>query len=332
MKKIIIFFTVTLFLHSCDFMKKQNETTAAVEEAPKPLLDIATLPKFNADSAYSFIEKQVAFGHRIPNTKEHAACGDWLIKKLGTYCDTVFVQKADVIAFDKTVLHSRNIIGSFNPTVSQRIILAAHWDTRPFADQDTKDQNKPIDGANDGASGVGILLEVARNFAEKKPNVGVDIVLFDSEDYGQPQDSELPYVEDSYCLGSQYWSNHLHVPNYTAKYGILLDMCGAKGSTFTKEGYSMFNAGYLVDRVWKNAAALGHNQYFTNTQSQQIIDDHVYVNRITGIPFIDIIHRTENTPSGFWQHWHTHEDKVDKMDKNVLKAVGETLIYTAFEE
>ena len=182
------------------------------------------VPVFDEDSAYDFIAKQVAFGPRVPNTTGHIACADYLIETLKSYCDTVIVQEAQLTAFDGNVLNSKNIIASFKPKRAKRIMLCAHWDTRPFADQDGERQAEAIDGANDGGSGVGVLLEIARQFSIKKPDIGVDIILFDSEDYGQPSNSNYPRMEHSYCLGSQYWATHLHKSNYFAKYGILLDM------------------------------------------------------------------------------------------------------------
>ena len=188
------------------------------------------VPSFNADSAYNFIADQVAFGPRVPNTKGHIACADYLIEKLNSYCDTVIVQEAKLTAFDGNVLNSKNIIASFKPKRAKRVMLCAHWDTRPFADQDSTNKNIAIEGANDGGSGVGVLLEIARQFSLKKPDIGVDIILFDSEDYGQPSESEYPRMEHSYCLGSQYWATHLHKDNYFAKFGILLDMVGGENA------------------------------------------------------------------------------------------------------
>lgn len=292
--------------------------------------DIKLLPAFSADSAYRLIEKQIAFGPRVPNTKPHEDCAKWMVRYFTQYCDTVIVQEANLKAFDNTILESKNIIASFNPASKDRIMLSAHWDTRPFADQDSKDQDIPIAGANDGGSGVAVLMELARVMAQKKPTQGIDIFLWDAEDYGQPENSDFPEMKDSYCLGSQYWAKNPHQKGYTAQWGILLDMVGAVNATFMKEQQSVYYAGGLVERVWNNAATLGYASIFQNKMGDGIIDDHVYINTLAHIPTIDIIHRTELTRSGFGSYWHTHNDNIQSIDKNVLKAVGETLLYTIY--
>ncbi|MBK7958745.1 MAG: M28 family peptidase [Bacteroidetes bacterium] len=318
------------YLFACQGNQKEQAEPAV--ENKESSIDPQSLPPFNADSAYAFVAKQVSFGPRVPNSEGHAQCAAWMIALLKSFADTVIVQKADLKAFDGKVLHAKNIIASFNPQSETRIMLSAHWDTRPFADQDSKDQDKPIDGANDGASGVGILLEIARAYRIQKPSIGVDIILWDAEDYGQPADSKFPEMEDSYCLGSQYWAKNMHRPNYMAKWGILLDMCGALGASFSKEQQSVKFAGNLVDRTWQNAQTLGYSSIFLQEYGDPIIDDHYYINTLAHIPTIDIIHRTNSTRSGFGPYWHTHNDNMNSIDKNVLRAVGETVIYTVAQE
>lgn len=317
-----IFFLVWLCIvtGACNTDKSQSPAVKLPEEKS------ITVPVFNSDSAYAYIARQVEFGPRVPNTASHRNCGDWLIEKLGSYCDTVIVQSYQVRAFDGKMLNSRNIIASFNPETGNRILLAAHWDTRPFADQDSVRRNEPIDGANDGGSGVGILLEVARQLKAADAQFGVDIILFDAEDYGQPDDSDLPPVEDSYCLGSQYWSKNLHVRNYTARFGVLLDMAGAHQSVFTQEGTSRRFAPEVVNMVWQTAGNAGFSDYFVFEATKPIVDDHFYINQIARIKCIDIIHYDHNTPTNFWKHWHTHGDTMDKIDRNTLRAVGQTLL------
>ena len=292
------------------------------------------VPSFNADSAYNFIADQVAFGPRVPNTKGHLACADYLIEKLNSYCDTVIVQEAQLTAFDGNVLNSKNIIASFKPLRAKRVLLCAHWDTRPFADQDSINKNSAIEGANDGGSGVGVLLEIARQFSLKKPDIGVDIILFDSEDYGQPSDSEYPRMEHSYCLGSQYWASHLHKDNYFAKFGILLDMVGGENAIFTQELASVTFAPKIVKKVWDTAAKLGYGNTFKFQKTNLIIDDHLYINNLAQgrVPTIDIIEYNPITESHFYEHWHTHEDKLENIDKNTLKAVGQTVIDVVYNE
>jgi glutaminyl-peptide cyclotransferase len=298
--------------------------------AEKPAV-VVNYPDFNADTAFYFTEKQLGFGPRVPNTAGHETCGNWLVAAAKSFADTVFVQPFVAGAFDGKKLKGRNIIASFNPAAARRILLCAHWDTRPFADQDTVDRGKPIAGANDGAGGVAILMEVARAVRASRPGIGVDIMFIDVEDYGQPQDSEFPPMEDSYCLGSQHWAKQPHVPGYKADFGILLDMASARGAVFTREGTSARNAGWVQDRVWANAGQIGFSNFFNNTLTGGIIDDHKYIMEITGIPMVDIIHFDASTHSGFGWYWHTHRDAIETVDKTTMLAVGKTVLYTVYQ-
>mgnify|MGYP006079488975 FL=1 len=321
---------IFILLVSCLLLSCSNEAP----KKEKTDLTIIEVPSFNADSAYNFIAEQVAFGPRVPNTSGHIACADYLISKLNSYCDTVIVQEAQLTAFDGNVLNSKNIIASFKPLRAKRIMLCAHWDTRPFADQDTENKNVAIEGANDGGSGVGVLLEIARQFFLKKPDIGVDIILFDSEDYGQPSESDYPRMEHSYCLGSQYWATHLHKSNYFAKLGILLDMVGGKNAVFTQELASTTFAPQVVKKVWNTAAKLGYGNTFLFQKTNLIIDDHLYINNLAQgrVPTIDIIEYNPATESHFYEHWHTHQDKLENIDKNTLKAVGQTVLHVVYNE
>lgn len=316
-----------LFLAACGDPAGKNHVPTP--DATKPH---AAAPPFNADSAFAFVKAQVDFGPRVPNSTSHVNCANWMTDLLKKYADTLIVQSYKVRAFDGKILDSRNIIASFHPELGNRILLASHWDTRPFADQDTARKNEPIDGANDGASGVGVLLEVARQLSLSRPNLGVDIILFDAEDYGQPEESGYPEMEDSYCLGSQYWAKNTHRPDYKARFGILLDMIGGQDAKFTQEGTSWQYASDVVSAVWKTAAETGFGEYFLPERTKGIIDDHYYINRLAGIKCIDIIHYDFNSRSNFWKHWHTHEDTIDKIDKNSLHAVGQTLLEVLFRE
>jgi len=322
---------IFIILLSCLLFSCGNEAPKKKKTAPSKTVEV---PSFNADTAFDFIARQVAFGPRVPNTKGHDDCADYLIKKLESYADTVIVQEAQLTAFDGTILDSKNIIASFKPLRAKRVMLCAHWDTRPFADQDDKNQNIAIEGANDGGSGVGVLLEIARQFSMNKPDIGVDIILFDSEDYGQPSDSDLPQVEHSYCLGSQYWAQNLHKPNYYAKYGILLDMVGGKEAIFTQELVSRTFAKSVVRKVWNTAANIGYGNHFIFQETNLIIDDHLYINNFARgrVPTIDIIEYDPSTESHFYEHWHTHEDKLENIDKNTLKAVGQTVMQVVYSE
>ncbi len=291
-------------------------------------------PVFNSDSAYHYVAKQVAFGPRVPNTTEHAACATYLSNELKRFGADVIIQEADVIAFDNTVLKAKNIIGQFNPEKNNRILLFAHWDTRPFADydKDKTKQNLPIDGANDGGSGVGVLLEIARQIGKTGHNLGIDIIFFDAEDYGQPVHINLPHKEHTWCLGSQYWGKNPHTANYTARYGILLDIVGAKNALFYREIYSQQFAPELLNRVWNTASDIGYGHHFVYDQGGMITDDHVYVNQFRNIPCINIIQHDPTSQTSFGKFWHTHDDNLEGIDKNTLKAVGQTVLEVIYNE
>lgn len=332
MKKIfsfLVLFSICISFLSCgENGQKSNTVERAVESKEK-----RAIPEFNADSAYYYIERQVAFGPRVPNTKAHKECAEFLSNSLNRFADTVIIQKAVLQAFDGTKLNAQNIIGVFQPEKKKRILLCAHWDSRPFADYDPNPDNffKPIPGANDGASGVGVLLEIARLVSITKPELGIDIIFFDAEDYGQHEKVDIQ-KEDTWCLGSQYWSKNPHKPDYYAKYGILLDMVGAENAVFGKEGYSLYFAPTVVRKVWKTAQRIGYSKFFVDQETGYITDDHYYVNSIRNIPCIDIIHYDPQTPHRFFPYWHTLKDNMDAISKETLKAVGQTLITVIIEE
>ena len=324
--------TGSFTVFSCDSAGNGGAKQATVEEAETP---VVKAPEFNADTAYALIERQVAFGPRVPNTPAHYATGEWIIQKLREYGAEVKVQNFQMRAFDGKMLNLRNIIASYNPQAANRVLLAAHWDTRPFADKDDQDPKKPIDGANDGASGVGVLLEIARTIhtSEQKPEVGVDMIFFDGEDYGQPDESEYPYQDNTWCLGSQYWSKNKHNPNYRANYGILLDMVGAEGAKFAREGTSMQYAKEIVDKVWKAGNSLGYSDYFKYVNAPAITDDHSYVNAWANIRMIDIIEYNMSNPDDYFgPYHHRHTDNMDVISKNTLKAVGQTVLHVLYNE
>lgn len=329
MKKILYIISLLLLLNACGESNKKQTSSKKVSSQKQ-----VVVPEFNSDSAYLYIEKQVAFGPRVPNTNSHANCAQFLHTKLKQYADTAIVQSFKTRAYNNEVLNGKNLIGVFNPASGNRILLCAHWDTRPYADYDLDPDNQliPIDGANDGGSGVGVLLEIARQIYISKPEIGVDIIFFDVEDYGPPQELQM-HGSNFWGLGSQYWSNNTHDPDYIARYGILLDMVGATDATFLMEGHSMLYASGILKKVWTVGNRLGYTNYFLFESAGYIDDDHKYVNEIAKIPTIDIIHLdTESSGSSFFEHWHTLGDTMDKIDKETLKAVGQTLLTVIFEE
>lgn len=322
----------TLALCAC----KDPEATTSVEMVDEPKVTLVATPDFSADSSFNFVAKQVKFGKRVPNTAAHVACAKYFVETFKKYNWEVIEQKFEAEAFDKSKLKLNNIIASYNPKASKRILLAAHWDSRPFADQeaDEKKHKSPIDGANDAGSGVGVLLELARviDAAKEKPTVGIDIILFDGEDYGAPGFANLENTTETWCLGSQYWAKHKHVAGYQAYYGVLLDMVGGKDPKFAKDGTSRRYAAEIQNSIWQTAQAMGYGRTFLDSYTDEITDDHLYVNKDGGIPMVDIIEYEPSDGSYFSPHWHTLDDNIGNINKNSLKIVGQTLLQLVYKE
>ncbi|WP_300727609.1 M28 family peptidase [uncultured Bacteroides sp.] len=313
---------------SCGSSNKNNAQENETEEQA-----LVKAPDFNADSAYTYIADQVAFGPRVPNTAAHRSCGEYLAKKLEGFGAKVYNQQADLVAYDGTILKSRNIIGAYNPESKKRVMLCAHWDSRPYADNgEEKYHHTPIDGANDGASGVGVLLEIARQIQQKAPAIGIDIIFFDAEDYGTPDFYQGMHQANTWCLGSQYWGRIPHVADYKARYGILLDMVGGKNATFYYEDYSKHTANKAMKKIWKTADKLGYSNYFIKQDGGSVVDDHMYVNQLRQIPCVDIIDYNPNTDTGFNPTWHTIDDNIKNIDKATLQAVGQTVMTVIYNE
>lgn len=337
MNKVSLFFLIILsvagisFFASCSSCQTQKQ---AAENTPPIPSYTQQSPDFNPDSAYAYIEKQVNFGPRVPKTTAHQACGNYLVARLNAFGAQVVEQKANITHYTGENIPIRNIIGTFFPEKEKRVLLFAHWDSRPFADEenDPQRQKQPIAGADDGASGVGILLEIARQLQQTPTEVGVDIIFFDMEDWGQPS-FDKDFVEgDWWCVGSRYWAEHPHTPDYKADFGILLDMVGAPDATFTKEEYSMQYASNMVEKVWSTAARLGYGNYFIQKRGGYITDDHVPVNEYHRAPSIDIINLKDNTGTGFATHWHTLNDDMRNIHRETLNAVGQTVMEVIYNE
>ncbi len=310
-------------------------SSAAPKQPQKKQLVAASEIEFSADSAYRYVCEQTAFGPRVPGSESHAKCLDYLVASMKRMGAEVEVQEGFGRSFDGSNLPVRNIIAKINPSKANRVMLCSHWDSRPFADHDADASyhNTPIDGANDGASGVGVLIEIARQLQIKKPTIGIDIIFFDTEDCGTPDHiSQKTYVADTWCLGSQYWAKSDLGRNSDIRYGILLDMVGAPGAQFHQEYYSKSIAQPLVDKVWKSASEIGYGNYFVDDNGGYITDDHYYVSTLAKVPCIDIIQYDPNSGTSFYEHWHTHNDTADKLDPRTLEAVGRTLLYVVYNE
>ncbi|HKL14805.1 MAG TPA: M28 family peptidase [Balneolaceae bacterium] len=281
------------------------------------------VPAFDSDSAYNFIEEQVNFGPRVPNSEAHGQAKDYLVTEFKKSAGegNVFVQKFHQTVYGDT-LTMYNILAGYGLQHPDRILLAAHWDSRPRAEEDPDRPGEPILGADDGGSGVGVLLELARIFSENDLPLGVDIILFDGEDYGRVSDL------DNYFLGARHWSNNPPVPGYSPRFGILLDMVGGENAVFYKESYSMRYAPNLVDEIWSIAANKGHENLFINQRGGAVADDHMIVNQQTDINMINIIHHSvnENGSVQFPPYWHTQNDNMEIIDQTTLQAVGDVLL------
>lgn len=314
MKMTLLYMVLAALMTACGSTTGSSTTdtstdsTATAQVSRKP---------FDAQGAYALTQQQCDFGPRVPGTAAHAKCAEWLTATLQDACDTVIVQTGTVKTAQSGNLGIKNIIGIINSDASQRLLLLAHWDTRPWADNDPDAANhkKPVMGANDGASGVGVLLQLARQLKADSTSLGIDIVLVDAEDMGENDN------EESWGLGTQYWTRHPHVAGYNPLFGILLDMVGADDATFTREYYSTQYASGFVDLVWGNAAG----NHFVNAAGGAVTDDHVFINRV-GIPCVDIIDMRPNNESGFCPVWHTVHDTMDAISATTLGEVGQTLL------
>ena len=328
--RLVGFFLLGLLaLPSCNGRKAASDTDAT-NMLPRATL----LGNFNSDSAYRYVAEQVNFGPRVPGSAGHRACRDYIISKLKSFdCDTLIVQDAVVEAYNGDKLPISNIIASYNKNARRRILLVAHWDTRPWADMSISEErrNTPVPGANDGGSGTAVLLEIARNLGMKSPNVGVDLLFVDAEDYGDSRG--FGENEDTWCLGTQYWVANM--TPYTREnmpvYGILLDMVGGIGAVFHYENFSQQYARTITDKVWSEAERLGHGDRFIQALGGAVTDDHIFLTR-AGIPTTDIIESNNVETQSFPPTWHTLRDNMNNISHRSLQAVGETVLNVVYKE
>ena len=329
MKKYIILLAAILSFAAC-----KNGQQATHDGADT--IALSKCPAFCADTALAAISDQCAFGPRVTGTQAHKQCGDYIVAQFRKYGCTVIEQEAELTAYDGTKLPGRNIIASTNPESEDRVLLCAHWDCRPWADHDPDESNHktPIMAANDAASGVAVMMEIARVIQANPLSFGVDFICFDAEDWGTPEwdEDNYPDSHDSWCLGSTYWASNPHKEGYQARYGILFDMVGGRGSKFAMEGVSRYYADTVVQMLWHLAGQIGYGSFFPIKDGGTVQDDHVPVNQIAGIPCIDIIPHFEQGPSSFGPTWHTISDTVENIDPAVLKAVGQSVLQLLYND
>ncbi len=321
---IFFIFLLLLLFSACE-----NEGSNQSKKMLVPQENIKVrIPKFDGQSAKDFIAKQLSFGTRVTSSEGHQKCKEWLVATFKSFGAEVIEQDFTATTYTNVKLNGTNIIARYKPNVKERLLLGAHWDTRPFADKDpdTTKQNLPILGADDGGSGVGVLLEIARLLNENPIPMGVDIILFDAEDYGNANGEP-----ETYGLGSQYWAKNPHLKKEDVKYGILLDMVGAKGAKFSKEGFSVQNAGVQTNKIWNLAKSMNKQNYFIDKTGGAVTDDHYFVMKYFGVPMLDIINRPTDD-FGFGDHWHTHDDNMDIIDVKTLEAVGQVVLATIYKE
>ncbi len=299
---------------------------------PPPPVEVKT-PAFDREKAYDYVAKQVSFGPRVPETPAHDSCAEWIKSTFEAAGWTTQFQIATVVGFDGELMDIKNIIASLNPTLKNRVLLCAHWDTRRVADQDTSRKDEPILGADDGGSGVGVLLALAEAIQQQSIDLGIDIVLFDAEDQGESSTATTPFRRETWCIGSQHWSRNMHEMAQKPYMGILLDMVGSKGARFPREGVSMRHAAGVVNQVWGQALQLGYSDLFVNEEFGDLVDDHLFINDIARIPTIDIINLPTNpgANSSFGHYWHTHKDNMSVIDKHTLGAVGDVLVHVLYK-
>lgn len=312
------------FMSACG--NSSSKTPASVPQYKSELT-------FSQDSAYQYVRDQVKFGPRVPGTKAHTDCANYILDKFRQFgADTIITQNALVAAHTGDELPITNIMAQYRPELNDRVLIVAHYDTRPWADQDKDEANtgKPIDGANDGASGVAVMLEMARNLAIKNPHIGVDFLAVDAEDYGKSDG--WGNSDETWCLGTQYWVNHTpYTADNRPRYAIVLDMVGGKGARFHREFHSHKFAPKVVDKVWGMAAASPYAVKFVNEIGGALIDDHLFLNN-AGIPAIDIVECNNAETRGFPPTWHTVNDNLQHIDPASLKAAGQVVLDVIYSE
>ncbi|MGH7663352.1 MAG: M28 family peptidase [Gemmatimonadaceae bacterium] len=271
---------------------------------------------FDGEAALEYVRTQLAFGPRIPGTEGHRRAGDWIEERMRALADTVIVQEWTHVTAAGDSLPMRNILARFRPEADDRILYLAHWDTRPVSEraQNRADRDAPVPGANDGASGVALLIGVADVLAEQAPEMGVDLLFVDGEDYG-----DFGRREDV-LIGASYFAGHLPSLDYRPLFGVLWDMVADREIRFYQEGFSVQHAPEVVARVWRQAEDLGYSEYFVPRVGISITDDHVPLLQ-AGLRVIDVIDIDDRAIA--YEHHHRPTDTLDKISAESLQIVGD---------
>ena len=270
--------------------------------------------EFDGAKAMDYLRAQLAFGARVPGTAAHRSAGDWLVREFGARADTVIVQSWTHTAADGKRLPMRNVLARFNPSATRRVLYLAHWDSRPRAEKalDPARRALPVPGANDGASGVAVLLALADVLKANPTAIGVDLLLVDGEDWGDFD------TDTDVLIGAKYFATHFPEPGYAPEFGVLFDMVGKPGAQFLYESHSVRAAPEVIQRVWSTAARIGHDQYFPTREYGPIADDHVPL-IAAGLKVIDVIDIE-------YDYHHTPEDTEDKVSQRTLQVVGDVAL------
>ncbi len=287
----------------------------ACQETRVPVGPMPGRPRFDGAAAFALVEKQVAFGPRVPGTSGHSAQLDWMVARLDSVAPEVVVDTFSHVTAAGDSLTLYNVLARFRPEASRRILLLTHWDTRPTSDeaQDPEQRDVPVPGANDGGSGTAVLLELAAIFGATPPPMGIDLLFVDGEDYG-------PTIDDM-LLGARRYASTVEALEARPVYGVLLDLVGDASPRFLQEEYSVQVANVVVQKIWRAAERLGYAQAFPNLVGDRVMDDHVPLNGV-GLPTANVID-IEYGPGN--RYWHTPEDTPQNVSATTLEMVGEVV-------
>jgi hypothetical protein len=266
--------------------------------------------EFEGATAFGYIEQQLAFGPRVPGTEAHQKMAQWLDSLLRQRADTVIVQSWTHETTKGDKLPLKNFIARFNPAAQKRVLMLAHWDSRPVSDSPrSRDPARPVPGANDGGSGVALLLGVADALKRAPPSLGVDLLFVDGEDFG-----DFTKTPEDVLIGSRHYGAH-QLPGPKPLYAVLFDLVADKELQLYQEGNSLIGAPEVVDLVWDTAKDLGYAGFFVSSPRHTLVDDHIELQK-AGIRAVDVV--DFDYPS-----WHTPDDTIDKVSAGSLQVVGD---------